>query len=168
MNSQSIVKKRIISFLLDEMILSPIFVLVAVLLIVIFGIPSTPFGVYLRAISSFSLPFWIYSIATDSSKKGQSIGKKKMKLRVIKLTGEKLSVKTSILRTAIKLIPWELSHLANFGFMEEWGSYSMLQFISMIIVIVLMILYSIIAVKNKGARGVHDIVSNTKVVSVSD
>lgn len=167
MNNHSIVKKRTVSFLLDELILFPIFIITAILLIVIFGTPLTPFELYLRAITSFSLPFWIYSVITDSSKNGQSLGKRKMKLRVVKQTGERLTVPHALGRTAIKLIPWELSHLTFFGFMEDWGSFSMLQFISMIILYVLMFTYIVIAVKNKGERGVHDIVVKTKVISIS-
>ena len=61
---------------------------------------------------SISLPVWLYFSILDSSEKKGTFGKRILKLSVVKkITNNKLGFKKSFLRTACKLLPWEIAHL---------------------------------------------------------
>lgn len=162
-SKRSIFKFRAVAFLIDIGILFPIGYLIAILLIQILGVPVTPFEMYIRAIICFSIPFWIYSIGNDFSKSGSTIGKRIMKIHVVTLEKERLRLYQAIFRTAIKLIPWEMVHLSFFGLSEEWGTFSIVQMISIVITYVLIFLYIFVMIKTRGVKGIHDLVSHTQV-----
>ncbi|SDI03387.1 RDD family protein [Alteribacillus bidgolensis] len=57
-----------------------------------------------------TLPVSLYFIISDSKIGGQSLGKRKMGLRVVDKNGEGLSLRLGFFRTLLKFLPWELSH----------------------------------------------------------
>ena len=57
-----------------------------------------------------TLPVSLYFAIGDSVWAGQSFGKKKTGIRVVNLNGTALSLPRSLFRTALKFLPWELSH----------------------------------------------------------
>ncbi|MBP1991573.1 putative RDD family membrane protein YckC [Paenibacillus eucommiae] len=57
-----------------------------------------------------TLPVSAYFVICDSKLAGQSFGKRKAAIRVTDYSGKPLSIAHSVARTAIKFIPWELSH----------------------------------------------------------
>jgi len=162
-SKRSIFKFRAAAFLIDIGILLPVGFLIAILLIQILGVPISPFQTYLRAIMCFSIPFWIYSIGNDFSKSGSTIGKKIMKIHVVTLEKERLRLHQAIFRTMIKLIPWEMVHISFFGLSEGWGTFSIVQMISVVITYALIFFYITIMIKTKGVKGIHDLVSYTQV-----
>jgi uncharacterized RDD family membrane protein YckC len=159
----SIFLSRAVAFFIDIAILYPIGFVIGFVLIQILGEPVTTFEVYIRAIMSFSIPVWIYSIGNDFSKSGSTIGKKIMKIHVVTLEKERLRFHQAISRNAIKLIPWEMVHLSFFGLSEGWGTFTITQMISVVITYVLIFLYIIVMIRKKGVKGIHDIVSHTQV-----
>lgn len=161
-----IFSKRVIAFILDILILFPILFLLSIILIQVLGPPVTPFQTYIRIIINFSIPFWIYSILNDFSKSGSSYGKKIMKIKVISSKNVRLNLFQAILRTAIKLIPWEMTHLTFFGLSETWGSFSIIQIVLVVIIYILIFMYIFIMIKTRGLKGIHDYISNTQVILV--
>lgn len=59
-----------------------------------------------------TLPFGIYLVLLDGSARQATIGKRILGLRVMTLAGQRISRGSSFLRAAIKLLPWELGHVA--------------------------------------------------------
>lgn len=165
---KSIFWPRAVAFIIDMGIFFLIGFLIAIFInIITSGAPVTPFEVYIRVLICFSIPFWIYSILSDFSKSGSTIGKKIMKLHVVTLEGKRLRIYQAISRTAIKLIPWELTHLTFFGLSEDWGAinnFSLTQMILIAITYILIFLYIIVIIKMKGSKGIHDLFSRTQLL----
>ncbi|MFW9824994.1 MAG: RDD family protein [Candidatus Thorarchaeota archaeon] len=161
---KSIFWRRIIAFIIDIAILFPIGFLIAFLIdFITSGAPVTPFEVYIRTVISFSIPFWMYSILSDYSKSGSSLGKKIMKIQVVSSEQGKLKLHQAISRTAVKLIPWEMVHISFFALSEGWGIFSITQIILIIILNVLILIYIIFVIKMKGFKAIHDLIPKTQV-----
>jgi len=60
---------------------------------------------------TISLPVWLYFTYTDSKQSNGTIGKRIMKLKVLNYNNEKIGLKRNLVRTALKLAPWEISHI---------------------------------------------------------
>ena len=72
--------------------------------------PSGPqLALYLLATVSF--PVWLYFLLMESSRRKATLGKRLLHLEVADAYGSRISVARSALRTLVKLIPWELTHL---------------------------------------------------------
>ena len=59
---------------------------------------------------TLTVPVILYFALTESSPARASLGKRALGLVVVRDTGEGLPFPSSLLRTAIKLAPWELGH----------------------------------------------------------
>ncbi|MFN8637540.1 MAG: RDD family protein [Chloroflexota bacterium] len=59
-----------------------------------------------------TLPVWLYFALTEASSQQATPGKRLLGLRVVTREGRRLSYGRSLLRTALKLAPWELAHTA--------------------------------------------------------
>ena len=67
-------------------------------------------------------------------------------------------------RTAVKLLPWETTHLSAFAFSAEPGvSLERGQLIGLTIANVLIVVYFVVAACTGGRRSVHDYVAATEV-----
>lgn len=73
-------------------------------------------------LTTVSLPVWIYFAVCESSARGATLGKRILGLRVAGLDGERITLKTAIGRTLIKLLPWELTHVAIFCPVPLWDA----------------------------------------------
>jgi uncharacterized RDD family membrane protein YckC len=60
---------------------------------------------------SVSLPVWLYFSLLESSAVQATLGKRLLGLRVLRLRGGRLSRGQALARTALKLLPWELTHV---------------------------------------------------------
>jgi uncharacterized RDD family membrane protein YckC len=167
-NKRSIFWFRAVAFFIDIGIIYALGFLISMVLQQLLGVAVTPFEAYTRAVMSFSVPFWIYSIGNDFSRSGSTIGKKIMKIHVVTIEGMRIRLHQAIFRTAIKVIPWEMVHLSFFGLSEGWGSFSIAQMISTVITYILIFVYVIVTIKTKGIKGIHDLISKTQVKRVAD
>jgi uncharacterized RDD family membrane protein YckC len=165
-NINSVFKRRSLAFFIDILILFPILFILNLILIIILGFPSTGFQIYIRIIISFSIPIWIYFIISDISKNGTTLGKKLMKLQVKTIDEKNLTIRNALIRTAIKLIPWELTHLTFFGLSGNWGDFSTIQIVLVIITYIMIFIYVYFMIRTKGKRGIHDLVAKTIVQSL--
>jgi uncharacterized RDD family membrane protein YckC len=145
-------------------------VLAAVLLPLSFAIGSvigtelsTGMAVWIRSLLTISLPAWAYFIATDHLAGGRSLGKRVLGLRARMLDGGTLGWGPSVLRTALKLLPWELTHLAFFALAPRLGAFEGIQVVVSGTAYALMIAYLVVAVRNDGRRSVPDLVAGTTV-----
>ncbi len=67
-------------------------------------------------------------------------------------------------RSAVKLLPWETTHLSAFTFSAEpGGSLDLGQLIGLTIANVLIVVYFVVAACTGGRRSIHDYVAATEV-----
>jgi uncharacterized RDD family membrane protein YckC len=164
MRALGLTVRRVAAYLVDVVVLA------VVLLPVAFGIGSAlgtqglgGFDVWLRAVLLVSLPAWAYFIVTDRFG-GRSVGKRLIGLRTVEPDGGSPSWTRAIVRTAVKLAPWELVHLAFFGLSASFTEFSMLQIVLAGLAYALMAAYVIVPLFSGGRRGVQDLLADTRVV----
>jgi uncharacterized RDD family membrane protein YckC len=66
------------------------------------------------AFASLTLPVGVYLWATESSGRHATVGKRAMGLRVLGTDGSSPSAAAVLLRTIVKLLPWEFAHFFVF------------------------------------------------------
>ncbi|HJP71388.1 MAG TPA: hypothetical protein VJ975_06685, partial [Candidatus Limnocylindria bacterium] len=69
-----------------------------------------------------------------------------------------------IVRTAVKLLPWELVHLAFFGLSASFAMLSPIQIGLGGVAYLLMAIYLVVPLRFGGERGAQDLVAGTRVV----
>ncbi|MHA2338085.1 MAG: RDD family protein [Candidatus Hodarchaeales archaeon] len=158
----SIFRIRLLAFFIDILVIFPLLFILAVIINLILGFPSTGIEIYIRIVLSFSIPIWIYFVFSDISQKGATFGKKLMKIGVKTVEGENLTIKSALLRTLVKLIPWELTHI-TFFVLSKNGEFSLLQMVLVIIIYLLIFIYGYFMIRTKGRKGVHDLLAKTTI-----
>lgn len=124
---------------------------------------STGVEVWVRSLLTISLPAWLYFILTDHLAAGRSLGKRVLGLQTRMLDGGTPDLRASILRTALKLAPWELVHLAFFALAPRLGTFEGLQVLVASASYALMFAYLAVALRNDGRRSVPDLAAATLV-----
>ncbi len=80
-----------------------------------FGITETWFhssiNMQLYVLTTISIPVWIYFGCFDSNKSNGTFGKRIFKLNVKDNQNQKIGFSKSLLRTILKLLPWEIAHI---------------------------------------------------------
>jgi uncharacterized RDD family membrane protein YckC len=128
--------------------------------------PSSPTGlvVWLASALNFSVPTWTYLVLSDSSAHGATVGKWLLGLRVTRVGDGSVGMAQALGRTAVKLLPWETTHLSAFAFSAQPGvSFDLGQLIGLTIANVLIVVYFVVAACTGGRRSVHDYAAATEV-----
>jgi uncharacterized RDD family membrane protein YckC len=128
--------------------------------------PASPTGltVWLASALNFSVPTWAYFVFSDSSARGATVGKWLLSLRVTRTGGGPVGRARALGRTAVKLLPWETTHLSAFAFSAEPGvSLGPGQLIGLTVANLLIVVYLAVAACTGGRRSVHDYISATEV-----
>ncbi len=125
--------------------------------------PSTGQQIWATLLLNFSFPTWVYFTVSDSSAAGATLGKRCLGLRVSRHDNGRLGAMQALGRTAVKLLPWELVHLAAFGLAEGTGQFTTAQAVGLTIANALAVAYFASAVATRGRRSVHDWVVGTVV-----
>ncbi len=115
--SFKIIPLRIGAYLIDYLLLftalvMPQFVLSAITGGFPFNLLKTGPQIELWVLLTLSLPAWLYFSLLESSARGATLGKRLLRLRVVSLSADRISFGRALLRTAVKLLPWELTHLS--------------------------------------------------------
>lgn len=128
--------RRSAAFLADWIILFCILAPVGILIGRFSGAPQPQTGpeVWHMILLTFSAPAWLYFIVSDRSTRGATLGKRVFKLRVAGTTEERVSLGRAVVRTVIKLLPWELTHLFVFGLSKELGQFDQIQSVGLAVV----------------------------------
>lgn len=125
--------------------------------------PASGRDVWYALLAGFSLPAWAYFAAADASATGATWGKRRLRLRVARADGGRPRAGRALLRTAVKLLPWELAHLAAFGLAPADGSFSGLQGAGLVLANVLALTWLASCTASGGRRAVHDVLAGTVV-----
>jgi uncharacterized RDD family membrane protein YckC len=124
----------------------------------------TGLGVWLASALNFSVPAWTYFVLSESSARGATVGKSLLGLRVTRVGGGSVGMGRALGRTAVKLLPWETTHLSAFAFSAQPGvSLDVGQLIGLTIADVLIVVYLVVVACTGGRRSVHDYVAATEV-----
>ncbi|MGG6310405.1 RDD family protein [Paenibacillus macerans] len=162
--------KRLFAYWIDFVILGT--VLIGLQLLVYKIASGFPFDVFdegyeieLWVLGTMSLPVWGYFIYFESRKQ-QTLGKKWLGLRVINAHGNPISLRQAILRTAVRLLPWELTHWIVLVPEPWWntqtpGNQSWIYLPNGILLLYLVIIFSA-----KGSLACHDHVARTRVTEM--
>jgi uncharacterized RDD family membrane protein YckC len=160
----NLILRRSTAYLLDVVLLFVVLAPLAVLLRAVLDIrPDSAVQVWTATVLSFSLPAWAYFAVSDASKRGATVGKKLMKLMVVRSTADsgRLSYGRALGRSALKLLPWELAHVFGFALADIVGGPA--QMAGLVLANALSVVYFGTCVATGGARSVHDYVAGTCV-----
>lgn len=160
--------RRISAYLLDIIVL---FVILAPLGQAILGlvgtIPRSGPAIAQTILWNFSVPAWLYFIFGDRSVAGATLGKRLCAVQVRTISDTRLSWRQAIIRTAVKLLPWEIVHVAAFALSADLTQFRPPQMIGVGVANLLIIVYLVIAMLTRGQRSVHDLLAGTLVQAAS-
>jgi uncharacterized RDD family membrane protein YckC len=114
---------------------------------------------------NFSLPVWLYFIISDASAPGATIGKRLLGITVSRMDGTRLIWHQALLRTTVKLLPWELVHIAAFALSTDLTRFRPAQMVGVAFANLLIVVYLLLAGFSRGQRSLHEYVAGTMVRS---
>lgn len=167
--SYSILVRRLAAYLVD------ILLLFAAILVTQFGLEALTDGLLMRWLTSgprleawvwlsVSLPTYLYFALSESSARRATLGKRWLGLQVTDRAGKRIGFGRAFLRTIVKLIPWEVTHLSLLLptpiFLDGQGGFLP----GLITANVLIVVYLAVVVITAGQRGIHDLVAGTMVL----
>jgi uncharacterized RDD family membrane protein YckC len=164
----SVLVHRLAAYLVD------ILLLFAAIVVTQFGLNALTGGLPLRLFTtgprlegwvwlSVSLPTYLYFALYESSVRGATPGKRLLGLHVTDMAGKRINFGRALLRTIMKLIPWEVTHLSLFlptPIMDGQGGFLP----GLITANVLIVVYLAAITITAGKQGVHDLVARTMVL----
>lgn len=116
--------RRLLAFMIDWVVLFAVFALPQAIIALFVEWPisygTNTFVGWGWVLLTVSLPSWLYFTLSDSSSGGATVGKRVLGLSVREVDGERLPRRRALLRTAVKLLPWEMTHIMVF-FPEPFG-----------------------------------------------
>jgi uncharacterized RDD family membrane protein YckC len=125
----------------------------------------------LLGFATLVLPVGIYLWATESSRSQATVGKRALGLRVVTMDGGRPSRARILVRTVVKLLPWEWAHFWVWQLMAivltggtEIPGWVVAGLISSQ---VLPVAYVLCVAFQRARRGPHDLVAGTRVVRYS-
>lgn len=156
--------RRLAAYAIDVVILAAILIPLAFGTQLVIGYrPDTGVGVWLASLATISVPSWLYFTLSDASSRGATLGKRLLGLRATTVDGERVGLGRALARTAIKLVPWELTHLTFFALSPQLGTFTGMQLGLLWVVYGLFAVYLVVALRHRGERSVHDLVVGTVV-----
>lgn len=129
--------------------------------------PATGPGIWLTLLISFSIPTWTYFAVSDASARGATIGKRVLGIRVASTAPRPITFARAMARTAVKLLPWELTHVSAFALSRRPDALSAVQVAGIATAIVIVVAYLVAAFRSSGRSSIHDSLAATAVVSAS-
>jgi uncharacterized RDD family membrane protein YckC len=114
-----------------------------------------------------SIPFWLYYSLLESSARQATFGMRLFGLRVTDTDGNRIGFGRALLRTVIKLLPFEINHLVMFLPTPIWYDPNPGFRIGFLVVNALIILYFATMFLTRRRQSVHDLVSRTVVVNAA-
>ena len=115
------------------------------------------------------LPIGIYLFASEASSHQATVGKRVLHLQVVVAsTGYRPSRSRILVRTIVKLLPWEIAHFAVWNIVGlvavEDFDFPVWLLVIVVIADVLPIVYIATVAAQKERRGPHDLVAGTRVI----
>lgn len=112
-----------------------------------------------------TLPVGLYYALSEASSSGATWGKRRMGITVAGPAGDPPSIGRSLLRTALKLLPWELAHAVIWRFAIPGSAPDALLDAGLVVVWVLIGANIVSVLLDASRRTLYDRLSGTRVVS---
>jgi uncharacterized RDD family membrane protein YckC len=113
---------------------------------------------------TISLPTWLYFAWSEQSTWQATIGKRAFRLIVTDIGGERIGFGRAMLRTVIKMLPWELSHLTvNLPTSIMYEPEPEFRF-GFLVVFALLVLYPALILLTRRHQSLHDLIAKTIVL----
>jgi uncharacterized RDD family membrane protein YckC len=116
---------------------------------------------------TISFPTWLYFACSEHSTRQATLGKRVFGLIVTDMRGDRIGFGRAMLRTVIKLLPWELAHLTvnlpTSAFFEPEPQFRS----GLLVVFALLVIYPALVVLTRRHQGLHDLIAKTVVLHVS-
>lgn len=125
------------------------------------------YEIELWVLFSMSLPVWSYFIYSEY-KLQRTLGKRVLKFIVTDQHGTSISFKQAFVRTFIKLLPWELTHLIVLVPDPWWDLEEPSNTFLILIPNLLLLLYATVLFISRGSKGIHDYIVKTRVLADND
>jgi len=165
---QPVLIRRIGAYVLDIVLLFIILAPLGYLVQRAMGIgPESAQGVYVALILNFSLPAWTYFALADRSHGGATLGKHWLSLRTEADGRRRVGRGQALVRTAVKMVPWEIAHASSFLFTPALGEFTVGNWIGIGASYTLSFVYLFIAWCTRGHRSLHDFAASTSVEQAS-
>ena len=113
---------------------------------------------------TISLPAWLYFAWTEHSTWQATIGKRLLRLNVTDTAGDRIGFGRALLRTVIKLLPWELTHITVNLPTSMWFEPEPEFRFGLLVVFVLLIIYPTLVLFTRRHQSLHDLIAKTVVV----
>lgn len=113
------------------------------------------------------LPVGIYLFVSEASARQATVGKRVLRMRVVARDGSRAPAWRILVRTIVKLLPWEIAHFfvwhtvaaaSGDGVFPPW------LIIGLVIADILPVAYVLTVLLEPQRRGPHDLVAGTRVV----
>lgn len=169
-----IVIRRLIAFALDWIVLFAVFVLPQALIGLLWdGWPllhvDEGWLAWGWVVLTVSVPSWIYFTLSASSARGATAGKRALGLAVRDAeSGGRLPRGRALLRTAVKLLPWELTHVMIFLPEPIGETLSPFKIAMIVVVNGLMLTWLAVPLIRPDRRALHDLVAGSVVTRAHD
>ncbi len=156
--------RRVAAYLLDILLLFAVLAPLGQVVLRLLGwAPSTGQEIAATILWNFSLPVWLYFFVADRSAAGATPGKRLLRIQVRAEGGGRVGPWRALARTAVKLLPWELSHLSAFALSSDLSALGPPQVAGLALANLLAVAYLIDAIASGGRRSVHDRLAGTLV-----
>jgi uncharacterized RDD family membrane protein YckC len=115
------------------------------------------------------LPVGVYLFLCERSSRQATVGKRALRMRVVAVDGSRPSARRILVRTVVKLLPWEIAHffvwhavaVVSTGATEFPGWL----LAGLIVADVLPVVYVLVVAFQRDRRGPHDLAAGTRVVT---
>ncbi|MBL8813950.1 MAG: RDD family protein [Planctomycetaceae bacterium] len=115
-------------------------------------------------IATISIPVWLYFSLLEASPWQATLGKRILRLTVADSALDmRLGFSQSLIRTIIKLLPWELAHLGNNLPQPIWYAEDPGFRLAFVFSGLLLLLYVIVICVNPKHQCIHDMLARTQV-----
>lgn len=167
--TRSVLLRRAGAYVLDVTLLFVVLAPLGYVVQLAFGVDlsaPTAQGVYITLVLNFSLPAWTYFVLADHSRGGATLGKRLLSLCTQTEDGGRVCLGRALVRTAVKMVPWEIVHVSAFLFAPALGQLAVGNYIGIGASYILSFAYLFVAWRMRGYRSVHDFVASTCVTMV--
>lgn len=126
-------------------------------------------GAELLGFVTLVLPIGIYLYLSEASPRQATVGKRVMGLRVVSSTSLARPSRAQILlRTVVKLLPWEFAHFFVWQLMavllEGGTDIPVWVLVGLVVADLVPVVYVLVVVGQKDRRGPHDLAAHTRVI----
>jgi uncharacterized RDD family membrane protein YckC len=115
------------------------------------------------------LPVGVYLFLTESSTRQATLGKRALRMRVVGMDGKRASRGRILVRTIVKLLPWEFAHFMVWNVVDVasrgGAAFPGWLVAGLVVADAIPVGYVLVVALQHDRRGPHDLVAGTRVVS---